>query len=140
MELSIKYLQKIFWKTNISYPLIRIRKSWILRDAMKISFLGFICISVWASQNLNFSSFLQWMFRSSCPEAFCEKGVLENSQNSQENTCTIVSFLKSQASACNFIKKEALAQVFSCEFCEISKNTFSCRTPPVAVSQCSDNP
>ena len=23
-----------------------------------------------------------------------------------------------------FIKKEVLAQVFSCEFCEISKNTF----------------
>ena len=28
------------------------------------------------------------------------------------------------ASACNFIEKETLAQVFSCEFCEISKNTF----------------
>ena len=28
------------------------------------------------------------------------------------------------ASACNFIKKETLAQMFSCEFCEISKNTF----------------
>ena len=26
--------------------------------------------------------------------------------------------------ACNFIKKETLAQMFSCEFCEISKNTF----------------
>ena len=25
---------------------------------------------------------------------------------------------------CNFIKKETLAQVFSCEFYEISKNTF----------------
>ena len=25
---------------------------------------------------------------------------------------------------CNFIKNEALAQVFSCEFWEISKNTF----------------
>ena len=25
---------------------------------------------------------------------------------------------------CNFIKKETLAQVFSCEFCEISKNIF----------------
>ena len=25
--------------------------------------------------------------------------------------------------ACNFIKKETLAQVFSCGFCEISKNT-----------------
>ena len=26
---------------------------------------------------------------------------------------------------CNFIKKETLAQVFSCEFCEIFKSTFS---------------
>ena len=32
-----------------------------------------------------------------------------------------------------FIKKETLAQVFSCEFCEISKNTFFYRTPPVAT-------
>ena len=30
--------------------------------------------------------------------------------------------------------KEALAQAFSCEFCEISKETFSYRTPPVAAS------
>ena len=29
---------------------------------------------------------------------------------------------------------ETLAQVFSCEFCEISKNTFFYRTPPVAAS------
>ena len=29
---------------------------------------------------------------------------------------------------------KTLAQVFSCEFCEISKNTFSYRTPPVAAS------
>ena len=36
--------------------------------------------------------------------------------------------------ACNFIKKETLAQVFSCEFFEISKNTFSYRTPLVAAS------
>ena len=26
--------------------------------------------------------------------------------------------------ACNFIKKETLEKVFSCEFCKISKNTF----------------
>ena len=26
---------------------------------------------------------------------------------------------------CNFIKKEILALVYSCELCEISKNTFS---------------
>ena len=37
--------------------------------------------------------------------------------------------------ACNFIKKETLAQVFSWEFCKISKNTFFYRTPPVAASK-----
>ena len=31
-------------------------------------------------------------------------------------------------------KKKTLAQVFSCEFCEISKNTFFYRTPLVAAS------
>ena len=36
--------------------------------------------------------------------------------------------------ACNFIKKETLAQVFSCEFCKIYKNTFYYRTPLVAAS------
>ena len=59
--------------------------------------------------------------------------LLEISQNLQENTCVRVSFLiKLQAESCNFIKretcefvkKETLAQVFSCEFSEISKNTF----------------
>ena len=37
--------------------------------------------------------------------------------------------------ACNFIKKETLAQVFPCEFCEISKYTFFHRTPLVAASE-----
>ena len=32
--------------------------------------------------------------------------------------------------ASNFIKKESLAQVFSSEFCEFSKNTFFYRTTP----------
>ena len=36
--------------------------------------------------------------------------------------------------ACNFIKRETLTQVFSCEFCEISKSTLSYRTSPVAAS------
>ena len=42
---------------------------------------------------------------SSLPAVSCKKGVLRN-----------------------------LAQVFPCEFCEISKKTFSYRTPPVAAS------
>ena len=65
-----------------------------------------------------------------------KKVFLEISQNSQENTCARVSFLrKLQTEACNFIKRETLAQVFSCEFYKISKNTFSYRTPPVAASE-----
>ena len=52
---------------------------------------------------------------------------LEISRNSQESTCASLFFN-------NFIKKETLAQVFSGEFCEISKNAFSYRTPPVAAS------
>ena len=56
----------------------------------------------------------------------------EISQNSQQNTCTRDSFLI-KLQACNFNKKESLVQVFSCEFCKISKNTFSKRTPPVAA-------
>ena len=58
------------------------------------------------------------------PEVFFEKkAFLEISQNSQENICARVSFLI-KLQACNFIKKETLAQVFSCGFYEISKNTF----------------
>ena len=50
---------------------------------------------------------------------------LKISQNSEENTCARVSFLiKLQTLAYNFIEKETLTQVFSCEFCEIFKNTF----------------
>ena len=49
-----------------------------------------------------------------------KKVFLEISQNSQENTSARVS----EASSCNFIKKETKTQVFSCEFCEISKNIF----------------
>ena len=49
---------------------------------------------------------------------------LEISQNSQESTCARVSFLiKLQAAPATLLKR-TLAQVFSYEFCEISKNTF----------------
>ena len=43
-------------------------------------------------------------------------------------------FLEISLEAWNFINKETLAQVFSCEFYEMSKNTFSYRTPPVVAS------
>ena len=47
---------------------------------------------------------------------------LEILQNPQETP--VPESLFSESDACNFIKKETLAQVFACEFCEIYKNTF----------------
>ena len=55
---------------------------------------------------------------------FLKKLFLKISQNSQENTCAWVSFLIKLQVSLNFIKEEALVQVFSYEFCEILKNTF----------------
>ena len=66
--------------------------------------------------------------RSSCSEVFCTKSALKILQNSQKKTCAQVSF-------CNLIKKETQAQVFSCEFCTIFKNTYFYRTPLVAASK-----
>ena len=54
-----------------------------------------------------------------------KKVLLENSQNSQENTCAKVSIL---------IKLWPKAQVYSLEFCKHSKNASSYRTPSVAAS------
>ena len=42
--------------------------------------------------------------------------------------------LSCRPQASNFIKTETLAQMFSCEFCEIFKTTFFYRIPPVAAS------
>ena len=47
---------------------------------------------------------------------------------------------RERVQACNFIKKETLVQVFSCEYYEIRKNTFSYRTSPVAASDISEEP
>ena len=59
------------------------------------------------------------MNRSSRVEVFCKKVFLGISQNSQEKTCARISLL-----ACNFIKKETLAQMFSCKFWANFVNTF----------------
>ena len=73
---------------------------WVLYDFSSVIFSSKVNI-------INYSL----LSRSNRPDVFCKKGVLRN------------------FAACNFIKKETLAQVFSCQFCKISKNTFSYRTP-----------
>ena len=63
---------------------------------------------------------------------FYKKGILEIPQNSQDLYQNL--FFNKGPKACNFVKKGTLAHVFSCEFCEIFKNTFFHRTPLVAAS------
>ena len=64
-----------------------------------------------------------------------KKVSLEISHNSQENTCARVSFsIRWQAADYKFIKKETLAQIFSYELREISKNFFSIEHLPMTAS------
>ena len=76
--------------------------------------------------------------RSTRPDVFCKVGVLRNfSKFTGKHLCQGFFFNKVaglRPKACNFIKRETLAQVLFCELWEICKNIFFYRTPPVAVS------
>ena len=57
------------------------------------------------------------------------------SLNNHDTVAKILNRRWQRPEACNFIKKETLAQVFSCELCEIFKSTFFYRKPQVAASE-----
>ena len=81
--------------------------------------------------------------RSSRPDLLCKKVFLEILQNSQQGTCASVSFLNKAVGLrqATLLKKRDQGgaahntQVFFCEFCDISKNTFFYKTPLVAASE-----
>ena len=75
-------------------------------------------------------------FRSNRPEVFRKKGVLRNfAKVIGKHLCQSLFFNKvTGLRSVTLFKKETLKQVFSCEFCEVSKNTFCYRTAPVAAS------
>ena len=90
-----------------------------------------MCYLVYYHQKLPFGV----IFRSSRPEVFCKKGVLRNfAKFTGKHLCQSL-FQSCRSHAWNFIKKETLAEVFFCEFCENSKSTFSYRIAPVAASE-----
>ena len=75
---------------------------------------------------LCFTSISLITIRSSHQRCFVKKGVFRNfAKFTGKHLCQNLFFNKvAGGGACNFIKQETLAQVFSYEFCEISKNTF----------------
>ena len=79
-------------------------------------------------------------FRSIRPKAFYKKGVLRNfAKFTGKHLCQSLFFNKvADLEACDFIKKETLAQ-FSCEFYEILKNTIFYKTARMAASAVTKN-
>ena len=80
--------------------------------------------------------------RSSRSEVFCKRDALRNFAKFTGKHLRQSLFLNKVAIILTLIfswpatllKKETLAQVLPCEFCEIFKNTFSYRRPPMAAS------
>ena len=81
-------------------------------------FTNFVIVSL-EKQGLlaNYYNSFRAKYRRSLPDVFSKKGVLRN-------------FAKFTGKRLCFHR---LTKVFFCEFCEISKNTFLHRTPPVAA-------
>ena len=67
---------------------------------------------------------------------FCKKGVLKNfAKSTGKSLCQKSLFeLSCRLRPATILEKRLLVQVFSCEFCELFKNTFCYRTRPAAAS------
>ena len=73
---------------------------------------------------ITLENLLNKLFRSSRPEVFSKKDVLETlAKFIEKHLCQSLFLSRLQAQACNFIKKGPLVQVFSCGFCEISRTS-----------------
>ena len=120
------------------------REGWKILKFLSLKMLGVVmkwnrvaakfCINSFnlSSRYLLISAHFLWIswknqknFKSSHQKCSIKKVFLQILQNSQENTCARVSFLiKLLVWVLQLIKKETLAQVFLCEFCQIFKNNF----------------
>ena len=121
MTLKVLLWDIIYYMCSINYKKFQnTRQGRII--CQKFRWTVKLCIYIKNSKENRLEAFLK-LLEATTGCVLWEKVFLEISQNSQKNTCTRVSFLiKLLAEACSFITKDALAQVFSCEFREISRN------------------
>ena len=82
-----------------------------------------------AIEELKWSGGDFYLHRSSPPVVLRKKRFLKFLKMHRKHLCQILFFNKLAGLRLLVIKKETLAQVFSSEFCEISKNNFLYRTP-----------
>ena len=109
--------------------LFNFMKKRTLRKAFPYEFREGFRIEQFCRLYLSSETTAKAMLEAVVPRCSVKKIFLEISLNSQENTCASIS------SVSQLYWKETLTQVFSCEFCEISQNTFYYRTPLVAASE-----
>ena len=84
-----------------------------------------LILLIHSSRNSNTNKKSDLMAEAFVQRCSAKKDVLKNfAKFTGKHLCRSPFLIKSQTSACNFIKKENLVQVFSCEFCKISQNTF----------------
>ena len=98
--------------------------------------------NIFALNPFLYGLFGSWFWKASCknsPGSDIQKqssgGVLEKFAKFTRKHLRQSLFFKKVVSpeAFKFIKKETLAQVFSCEFCETFENTFSYKAPLVSL-------
>ena len=80
-------------------------------------FLSFFCLLILVKDRWHYVILVKELHQKQPPEVFYQKSILKNFAN----------FTGKQA--CCFTKREALAQVFSCEFCEVFKSRFFTELP-----------
>ena len=99
--------------------------------------LIFYCIRTPSLKKVRILTNLDWISRSSRLEVFSKKGVLRNcAKFTGKHQCQSLFFNKvADLRPATLLQKETVARVFSCEFCKISKNIFSYRSPPVTASE-----
>ena len=123
----VRYLFKSFYPVvnnyliRISLFLRRLETILLFSDVFKYQSISWFStsncsINPWMDQDTVTTNYLT-MFRNSRPQVFYKKGALRNFAKFTRK------HLWQSLKAYNFIIKETLAQVFFCEFCEISKNT-----------------
>ena len=83
------------------------------------------CLYFLVQQEKSSDNIFIWLTEAVIPDVFYKKGVFKNfAKFIEKHRWQSLFFNKVAGNSCNFIKNETLAQVFSCKFCEISKNIF----------------
>ena len=133
-DVSTVYFEHTYFELHIDPMLlfITLNKHFLAEKQHKLRiwwdiYLLYLCINLFRT-NVPYN--LQ-MIRSSHYRCYIKRTVLKNFLKfKRKQRCQNLFLIKLQVSACNFIKKEILAQVLSFEFCKIFKSSYFQRTCP----------